>query len=37
MENSVYECIRDNAKAHNLDLGEQEIANIAVEKQMAES
>lgn len=37
MENSVYECIRDNAKALNLDLGEQEIANIAVEKQMAES
>lgn len=34
---SVYESIRDDAKALNIDLGDQELATLALEKQMTEA
>jgi DNA replication protein DnaC len=37
MDGSVYESISDNAKFLNIDIGDKEIASLAVERQMSES
>lgn len=37
MGGSVYECIRDSARALNIDLDEQELAVLAMEKEITES
>ena len=36
MSDSVYESIRDNAKYLNIDIGDQEIAQLAIDKKMSD-